>query len=186
MNTTIPSTRALGFLEQVARWVGEITPAVWHGLIAAARARGGGRPPRGGPHDRKSRARAAVADWQGDLGVVDETMLAFVREVRAAGLPVALCANGTDRLAAELAELDLAGEFDVVVNSWELKLRKPDKAYFVDASAMVGVPPKHCLFVDDNDRIINGARVAGMAAYRLTGHEDLNYLRKALGLPITG
>jgi putative hydrolase of the HAD superfamily len=138
--------------------------------------------PSDGPDNRLSRARAAVADWQSDLGEVDEEMLGFVREVRAAGLPVALCVNGTNRLTSDLEELELIEEFDVVVNSWDLKLRKPDKAYFIEASAMVGVPPKRCLFLDDTDRIINGARAAGMAAYRFTGHEDLDYLRKALGL----
>ncbi|GIG60656.1 haloacid dehalogenase [Longispora fulva] len=165
---------------------GEISHAEWELLTAEALHTLAWPTPENGPDDRMARARAAVADWQSDHGEVDKVVLEFVREVRAAGLPVALCTNATDRLDADLAELGLAGQFDHVVNSSVLKLRKPDKAYFVEASATVGVPPKLCLFVDDSDRIINGARVAGMASFRFTGHSDLDYLRVALGLPKAG
>jgi putative hydrolase of the HAD superfamily len=38
------------------------------------------------------------------------------------------------------------------------------------------------LFVDDSDRCVRGARVAGLSAYRWNGPDDLPYLRSALGL----
>ncbi|MGY0236412.1 HAD family hydrolase [Longispora urticae] len=165
---------------------GEITHADWELLTAEALHTLAWPTPENGPDDRLARARAAVADWQSDRGEIDKVLLEFVREVRAAGVPVALCTNASDRLDADLAELGLEKEFDVVVNSSAIKFRKPDKAYFIEASAMVGVPPKLCLFVDDNDRIINGARVANMAAYRFNNHADLDYLRVALGLTRAG
>jgi putative hydrolase of the HAD superfamily len=36
------------------------------------------------------------------------------------------------------------------------------------------------LFVDDDDRMISGARVAGLPAYRWSGPEGLRYVRAAL------
>ncbi|WP_018351009.1 HAD-IA family hydrolase [Longispora albida] len=174
---------------------GKISHAEWQELTADALA-----PRAWPPHDlraplpegeqeaartdgRLERARAAVADWQAHHGTVDPVILDFVREVRAAGIPVALCSNATDRLDADLAELGVAGEFDVVINSSVIGLRKPDKAYYLEAAAKLGVPAKLCLLVDDSHTNVQGARVSGTAAYRYTGHKDLAYIRKALGLP---
>jgi len=39
------------------------------------------------------------------------------------------------------------------------------------------------LFVDDDDRVVRGARAAGLSAYRWAGPEHLSYLRKVLDLP---
>jgi putative hydrolase of the HAD superfamily len=36
--------------------------------------------------------------------------------------------------------------------------------------------------VDDDDRVVRGARAAGLSAYRWTGPQHLTYLRKALEL----
>ena len=57
-------------------------------------------------------------------------MLTFVREVRAAGLPVGLATNATDRLDADLARLGLVGEVDVVVNSSAIGVHKPAPEFF--------------------------------------------------------
>jgi putative hydrolase of the HAD superfamily len=128
------------------------------------------------------RAAAAVAEWQRDRGVVDEEVLGFVREVRAAGRPVGLATNGTDRLRGDLLSLGLAGEVDVVVSSWEIGIHKPAPEFFARACAAVELEPHWVLFVDDDDRAVRGARVAGMPAFRWTGPQDLPYMEGALGL----
>jgi putative hydrolase of the HAD superfamily len=110
-------------------------------------------------------------------------VLAFVREVRAAGRPVGLATNATDLLRGDLAELGLADEFDTVVSSWELKVHKPAPEFFTRACAALDVEPPWVLFVDDDDRAVRGARVAKMPALRWTGPQDIPYLRKALALP---
>ena len=128
-------------------------------------------------------AAAAVAEWQAYRGEPDPEVLAFVREVRAAGRKVGLATNATDLLDGDLAALGLTGEVDVVVNSV-----RPE-----DSQAGAGVLPaglradrraaKYVLFVDDDDRVVRGARAAGLPAYRWTGPQHLGYLRKALQLP---
>ena len=123
-----------------------------------------------------------MAEWQTDRGTVDPEVLAFVREVRAAGRPVGLATNATDRLRGDLAALGLDGDFDVVVSSWELKVHKPAPEFFTRAAAAIGLDPHWILFIDDDDRSVRAARVAGMPAYRWSERRDFRYLRAALGL----
>ena len=127
-------------------------------------------------------AAAAVAEWQTHRGYVDEEVLAFVREIRAAGRPVGLATNATDLLPGDLAALGLADDFDVVVSSWELKIHKPAPEFFARACAALGQEPPWVLFIDDDDRAVRGARAAGMLAYRWSERRDFGYLRAALGV----
>ena len=126
------------------------------------------------------RARAAVDAWQRYRGEVDPDVLAFIREVRAAGVRVGLGTNATDVLDADLAALDLTDELDVVVNSSVIGVHKPAKEYFQAACEALRTPPARVLFVDDEDRAVAGARVAGLSAHRWSGAADLRYLRAAL------
>lgn len=126
------------------------------------------------------RARAAVQEWQSYRGEVDPEVLAFVREVRAVGIRVGLGTNATDLLDADLAALDLTGELDVIVNSSVVGVHKPAKEYFQAACEALETPPGRVLFVDDEDRAVAGARVAGLSAHRWSGPADLRYLRAAL------
>jgi len=115
-------------------------------------------------------------------GYLDREVLEFVREVRAAGVPVALCSNAPRDLAEDLAQLGIAEDFDAVVNSSDLGYAKPQPEYFQAACVSVRTVPRYCLFVDDSQRNVEGARRVGIAAFRWTGHGDLPYLRAALGL----
>jgi putative hydrolase of the HAD superfamily len=164
--------------------IGEITDAEWMAAVAAALSPmikaslkslelHEGRLDHGG-------AAGVVAEWQAYRGAVDPVVLGFVREVRAAGIPVAIGTNATDRLEADLDALGLTGEVDAIVNSWRVKAHKPTKEFFAAACRFLGVPPNRVLLVDDSDRMVRGARVAGVAAYRWTGPDDLPYLRRAL------
>ena len=153
---------------------GEISDADWMRLIAM-------RMPLPEPD-----AAAAIAEWQSHRGYVDQEVLALVREVRAAGLPVGLATNATDRLRGDLATLGLADEFDAVLSSWELKIHKPAPEFFAAACEALGQDPQWVLFVDDDDRAIRGARAAKLLAYRWTERREFGYLRAALGLDATG
>jgi putative hydrolase of the HAD superfamily len=155
--------------------VGEVSHAEWMAGVARALADAVG----------VEQAQQAVAEWQSYRGAVDTDVLALVREVRAAGLPVALATNATDLLPADLDALGLAGEFDAVINSSVLGTPKPTREFFAAACAAVSRPPDRCLLVDDDDRQVRGARVAGLPAYRWAGPEHLRYLRAAFGLPRT-
>jgi putative hydrolase of the HAD superfamily len=152
---------------------GEYSRAEWLDGIAHALAdRVGGLEP----------ARALVAEAQEHRGEVVPEVLAFVDEVRAAGRRVGLAANGMDDFDELLARYGLTDRFDVIVNSSVIGVHKPAKEFFLAACRAVEMPPNRCLFVDDNDRDVRAARVAGLSAYRYTGPADFPYLRAALGL----
>ena len=149
---------------------GELTDAEWMAAVAA-------RLPL--PPDQ---AAAAVAEWQRHRGEVDDEVLAFVREARAAGRPAGLATNATDRLREDLASLGLTGELDIVVSSSEIGVHKPAPEFFARAIAAMDLEPHWVLFVDDDDRAVRGARAARMPAFRWTGPQDVPYLRGALAL----
>ena len=149
---------------------GEITDAQWMELVAS-------RLPL-----EPDVAAAAVAEWQTHRGTVDQEVLDFVRQVRAAGRPVGLATNATDRLRADLASLGLADEFDVILSSWELKIHKPAPEFFAKAAEALATEPPWVMVVDDDDRTIRAARAAKMIAFRWTARRDFAYLRPALGL----
>ncbi|MGC4895681.1 HAD family hydrolase [Micromonospora sp. DT31] len=149
---------------------GQVSHAQWMASVADALT----------PTVGVDRARAAVQEWQRYRGEVDPEVLAFVREVRAAGIRVGLGTNATDLLDADLAALGLTDELDVVVNSSVIGVHKPAKEYFQAACAALQTPPARVLFVDDQDRAVAGARVAGLPAHRWSGPADLRYLRAAL------
>ncbi|SCL33912.1 putative hydrolase of the HAD superfamily [Micromonospora pallida] len=151
--------------------VGQVSHADWMASVADALASQSVEP---------DQARAAVAEWQEYRGEVDPDVLALVREVRAAGLPVGLATNATDLLDADLAALGLTDELDAVVNSSVLGVHKPAKEYFQAACQALRTSPDRVLFVDDDDRMISGARVAGLPAFRWSGPEGLRYVRAAL------
>lgn len=158
-----------GLLQPVL--TGRLSHAEWMSSVADALTPSVGDP---------ARARAAVEEWQRYRGEVDPEVLAFIREVRAAGVRVGLGTNATDLLDADLAALDLTGELDVVVNSSTIGVHKPAKEYFQAACEALETSPARVLFVDDEDRAVAGARVAGLSAHRWTGPGDLRYLRAAL------
>ncbi|MDG4823554.1 HAD-IA family hydrolase [Asanoa sp. WMMD1127] len=153
--------------------IGEITHDEWADVIAADLTEQTGDP---------DRARAAVKEWENYRGTVEPGLLQLVRDARAAGIRVGLATNATDLLPTDLRTLGLADEFDVVINSSELRIPKPAPEYFGAACLALHTAPSHVLFVDDSDRFVRGARAAGLAAHRWTGPSDLPYLRAALDL----
>jgi putative hydrolase of the HAD superfamily len=59
---------------------------------------------------------------------------------------------------------------------------KPQKEFFRAACELIDTPPAQCLLLDDSDRNVRGARVAGLSALRFSGPADLSYARAAFSL----
>jgi epoxide hydrolase-like predicted phosphatase len=85
------------------------------------------------------------------------------RELRAAGMPIALLTNNVaewgDHWRASFPVDEL---FEVVVDSSAVKMRKPDPRIYLLTCEQVGVEPDACVFVDDNRDNIAAARALGM------------------------
>lgn len=57
--------------------------------------------------------------------------------------------------------------------SFEVGLMKPDPAIYHKAAANTGTPPEKCLFIDDLEANVQGARAVGMQAVQFVSHADL-------------
>lgn len=152
-----PPPEALVWALQRAAYAGEITHDEWIAAVPGA-------------------------EWPSGPGTVDDGVLGLVADVRAAGIAVALAANATDRLPADLAALGVDEAFDAVVNSSVLGIHKPAPEFFAGVCQAVGTAPGWTMYVDTDDRVIRAARAAKLLAYRWTGPSGLPYLRAALGL----
>jgi putative hydrolase of the HAD superfamily len=126
---------------------------------------------------------AAVAAWSASCGEVNEAVIEIVRAVRSA-VRVGLLTNGTSRLASDLEVLGIADEFDVIFNSAELGVAKPDPAVYRLACRRLGTRPTKVFFVDDSPGHVDGARETGMRACLFVDAVLLADILRAEGLPV--
>ncbi len=150
--------------------LGRVSRAGWLTDIAAALA------DRVGGLDRAGRI---VAEWDTNRGEIVPEVHDTLAALRAEGVPVALCTNATDDLRDDLARFALSDAFDAVVSSAEIGAVKPMREFYLAACEAVATPPANCLFVDDTQRNVDGARAAGLLAYRFSGVDGLAYIRAA-------
>ncbi|SEK51994.1 HAD family hydrolase [Streptacidiphilus jiangxiensis] len=98
---------------------------------------------------------AISADIRPDLG-----MVAALRRLHAAGVPVALVSNA---LGDDLyRDVDLPSLCDVAVISSEVGERKPGRRIYAIACERLGVAPTDCLMIDDLQQNLDGAARLGI------------------------
>jgi HAD superfamily hydrolase (TIGR01509 family) len=145
-------------------------------------------PPAGGPRffrrilelaDAQGGAVAAAADllWTRHLErnlwsrVLDGVAPALAA-LRGAGLRLAVISNSEGTIAALLAEAGLAGQFDLVLDSWVEGISKPDPRIFALALGRLGVAPGDAIMVGDSPAAdIAGAAAAGVRAALLDPYD---------------
>ena len=66
-----------------------------------------------------------------------------------------------------------AGAFEKIFVSWQLGLRKPERAAFDKVCEEMGVRPGEVLFFDDTLENVEGARAAGLEAVWVRGPADV-------------
>ena len=124
------------------------------------------------------RALEAVEAWSSPHGAVDQATLNVVRWARSQAR-VALVTNATSRLGSDLAALGILDEFDSVINSAEVGAAKPDRAIFLAALRALGVEAASAIFVDDQQRNVEGAVAMGMLGHTFSTAEALERSLKA-------
>lgn len=108
-----------------------------------------------------------------------------VRDARDAGIKAAVLSNSLGRAPFDpYAAWDLTGNFDVVVLSHEVGIRKPDPAIYRLTAERMGLKPAECVFADDTEINLETAVTLGMTpVYSLEEDILAARLRLALGLP---
>jgi HAD superfamily hydrolase (TIGR01662 family) len=100
---------------------------------------------------------------------LDPDVPRVVRELKRAGLKVAVISNTEDgRLEEMFKLLDIAADFDLLVDSHVVGLRKPDAEIFHHALGLLGVTPEEAVYVGDSyGHDVLGAKNAGLRAILL-------------------
>ena len=128
-------------VEEYSAWVDERSVAVF-----------------GRPIDVASRLGSGV-----DATGIYWMVLHEVRRLRAAGYKLAICTNNVAPFRATWQQQFPIDWFDVIVDSSEVGVRKPDPAIYLLTSERLGVAPEACVFLDDHPGNVAGAQAVGMA-----------------------
>ena len=91
-----------------------------------------------------------------------------VGKAKAAGLRVGILSNELELFYGRdtIERLDILKLMDCVIDATHTEILKPDpRAYAMGCEAM-GLPPSQIVFVDDQQRNVDGARKAGLLAVR--------------------
>lgn len=118
-------------------------------------------------------ARAAEAKIDLDFGSlgnmmsrleVHDVVIECVRRLRADGYRTGLVTNNVKEASSQWRELVPVHElFEVIVDSSEVGMRKPNPAIFLHALDLLGgIAPERAVFLDDAAGNVAGARAAGL------------------------
>jgi HAD superfamily hydrolase (TIGR01509 family) len=103
----------------------------------------------------------------------DPDAVPVLRELARRGVRLGVVSNADGRVRAQLERAGLAPFFDVIVDSAEVGVSKPDPAIFRLAAARMGVAPGDAIYVGDIYQVdVAGARAAGMRALWLAPGAD--------------
>lgn len=105
---------------------------------------------------------------------VHEPVVARVRSLRAEGYLTAIVTNNVREFgSAWRSKVPLDELFDVVVDSCEVGMRKPNpRIYHYALDQLGGVPPERAVFLDDAPGNVVGARAAGLTAIQVDSYEQ--------------
>ena len=138
------------------------------------------------PADRASRVLMDPASkyFVPDHFAPSEAMHGFVAELRGLGYRTAVISNSvTEWVPWWNKVIPPADQFDSIVYSCSVGLRKPNPAIYYQALIALGVEPQEALFLDDFEAMVEGARAIGMQAVHVVDHaRAITEARGLLGL----
>ncbi len=110
--------------------------------------------------------------------------VAILEGLREAGVPLYAITNfSSEKFAEAQARFPFLTRFIDVVVSAEERLLKPDPAIYRCLLDRNGLTATDCLFIDDSEKNVIGARAVGMKAHHFRDAEGLRAALRAEGLP---
>jgi HAD superfamily hydrolase (TIGR01509 family) len=109
--------------------------------------------------------------------VPDEQLFAYIKELKT-DYKLGLLSNVAGDYLYQIFTSDQLALFDAIALSFESGFIKPQARAFVIAAKQLVVDAGECVFIDDQQRNVNGAHEAGMAAIL---YHDAAQLRRELG-----
>ncbi|HYD06258.1 MAG TPA: HAD-IA family hydrolase [Reyranella sp.] len=129
------------------------------------------------PKGLAGRLEEFVGYWFEKDAVIDREVLAAADDwrKRTGGRVFAATNQEHHRIAYLRDQLGLAAHFDEIIYSAALGVCKPDRVFFTNAQARMGVSAAQAiLFVDDRTANVDGARMAGWRAMLYRGRDSLS------------
>ena len=96
-----------------------------------------------------------------------EDALPVLRALRERGIPTALVSNCSHGTRTVIDRLGLEDEMDAVILSFEARSMKPEPEIYLEALRRLGAAPGDAVFVDDQERFIEGAEALGIRSLRI-------------------
>ena len=87
--------------------------------------------------------------------------LTALQQLRNRGIRIAVASNSRNAKTI-IDQVGIGMLLDAIVDGFDIENSKPDPEVFLKAAAAVGIPPDHCLVVEDAVAGIEAARRAGM------------------------
>ncbi len=107
-------------------------------------------------------------------------VLSLLLSVRAAGWSTAVASSTPpENIRLILASLEIAGLFDAVVSSADVKRGKPDPEGFLLAAERLGVAPRDCVVIEDAVAGVMAAKNAAMKCVAVTNTHPAEKLAEA-------
>ncbi len=105
--------------------------------------------------------------------VANEPLLEYIRTELKPKYKIGILSNAGNNVVERIFTAEVQTLFDAIVLSHHVGLTKPHVAMYQTISDRLGVEPADCLFIDDQERHVTGARDAGMQALVYTDLADL-------------
>jgi putative hydrolase of the HAD superfamily len=93
---------------------------------------------------------------------LNEPLLDHLRDLRTSGLRLAICTNNVREWQPRWRTPEIDALFELVVDSGFEGTRKPEPEIYAIVLERLGLPASACIFVDDLEVNVTGAREAGM------------------------
>ncbi len=107
-----------------------------------------------------------------ELGGIDKNLLKLCEELKNRGVKTAILSNmGIGFLDNAIDKNERKKHFDEVIISGETGFIKPDERMYKMACEKLNLEPKDCLFFDDINRNVEGAKNTGMNAELYQGYK---------------
>lgn len=102
-----------------------------------------------------------------------QDMLEIVKELKGQGYGIYLCSNAAKRFYEYMNNYEVFDYFNDIVISADIQISKPDLGIYMHVLTKNNLNPEECLFIDDINANIEGARKCGIAGYHYNGNAAL-------------
>lgn len=120
-----------------------------------------------------------AADYHiGELGMIDGMEELLIR-LKKDGFKLYITSNMDKLHVSQMKDVEILKYFDDVIFSSQIRVRKPYEGFFEKALEKFGVKAEDCIFIDDLEENVEGAKKCGIEGFVFKGNakdaEDFIY-----------